>query len=758
MRILKYALLGLGALLLLAGGIIAYVAATFDPNQYKPELVQAVKDRTQRTLRLDGDISLAFWPSIGAKVGRASLSERGSDREFAQFDEAHVSLKLIPLLSRQVVADTVRIKGLRANVVKSKDGGTNMDDLTGEKPRKGKKEKPAPKASPLAIDVAGVVIEDATVTYTDQAAGTRYVLSNLDLRTGRIAPGMPAKLDLSLHAQSDKPKLSLDVKATGSVMANVETGEFAAEQLNVAVNGKTGKDTLDLKVEAPRLRLAADKASGDKVSMVATVTGPDGTTKATLRLPGIEGTSQAFRAGAAQLDLEIKRADLDFKAKVTSPLTGNAQAQQVNLPQLKANITATGPNLPGKRIAGELGGSAAVDGTKQTARADLSGKVADSNIKAHFDVTAFAPLALSFNLDVDQLDMDRYLPAGTGDAAGEHKGKGKGKGNGKGKGKGKREAAGMQREAPFDLTALRELNANGKIHFGSLKANNVKASNVRIDVRAGGGRVDLSPVTADLYQGRLSSAISINAAPAVPTFAVKHNMSGINIGPFLQDLADNDTLEGKGNVTLDVTTKGNTTSAMKKALDGRAELRIANGAIKGIDIAGTVRGARARLGALRGEQTQQTDKKQKTDFSELTASFNIRNGVAHNNDLVMKSPLLRGAGEGDINIGEDTINYLLKASIVGSLKGQGGRGVEDLREVTVPVRLTGPLDSPSYKVDFGAIMTDTARQRVGGEIQKRLGGGASAGDSGAKKDDARKGTEKPGGSSTREAIRGILGR
>jgi AsmA protein len=186
-------------------------------------------------------------------------------------------------------------------------------------------------------------------------------------------------------------------------------------------------------------------------------------------------------------------------------------------------------------------------------------------------------------------------------------------------------------------------------------------------------------------------------------------------------------------------------------------MKVTDGAIRGIDIAGTVRGIRSQLGALRGEKTQQADKAKKTDFSELSATFNIRNGVAHNNDLSLKSPLLRGAGEGEINIGEDTINYLLKASIVGSLKGQGGRGVEKLRDVTVPVRVTGALDSPSYKIDLGAVATGAAKERVTEEIQKRLGGGASTGGGSAKKGQKDK-KEAGSGSSTRDVLRGILGR
>jgi len=136
MKILKYALFALGGLLILIGAIFAYVAATFDPNQYKPQIVQAVKERTQRTLKLDGDIKLSFWPSIGARVVKVSLSERASDKEFAALEEARVSLKLMPLLSGQVVVDTVRVKGLRANLVKTKDGKTNVEDLAGPPPAK----------------------------------------------------------------------------------------------------------------------------------------------------------------------------------------------------------------------------------------------------------------------------------------------------------------------------------------------------------------------------------------------------------------------------------------------------------------------------------------------------------------------------------------------------------------------------------------------------------------------------------------------
>jgi AsmA protein len=786
MKILKYTLFALGGLIVVIGAVLAYVAATFDPNQYKPQVIAAVKEKTQRTLRLDGDIELSFWPSIGAKIGKAALSERAADREFAAVEEAHVSLKLMPLLSGQAIADKVILKGLRANIVKMKDGKTNVDDLTGPP---APKEAPAPReAEPLRVDIAGVEIQNASIQYTDLAAGTKYALSNLDLKAGRIAPGVPTRVELSVHARSDQPKvdlkaalktrlvfepgqaLNLDeldldakgmaagltnlaLKATGAVMANAPKGEFTANKLNVSLKGMSGKDTLDVRAEVPRLHLAGEKAAGDKVSIVARITGPDGVTQAALTLPGIEGSAQAFRSAAAHLDLDLKRGDISIKAKVTSPLAGNAKTQQLSLPQLRANINATGPHIPGKSVTGDLAGSASIDGSKQNARANLAGKVGDSQIKAQFGVTDFTPVALTFNVDIDQLDADRYLPPKPAGGAGEPAAAG-GKKAPEGKGV---PAGAASPEQPFDLAGLRNLRANGKIHVGSLKLNNIKVSNIRADVNASDGRVNLSPVTANLYQGTLSSAVAINAAPATPTFAVKHSMTGINIGPLLQDAASNDTLEGKGNVSLDVTSQGNTVDALKRALNGRAAVKLADGAIKGIDIAGTLRSAKARLGQFKGEQVQAADKTQKTDFSELTATLQFKNGVARNDDLSIKSPLLRGDGAGNINIGDGTLDYLVKASIVGTTKGQGGRDVDELRGITVPVRVSGAIAAPSYKLDFSTMVTDSAKQRIADELEKRLLGGGRQQDDAAKKEGTTKEGTKPGGS-TRDVLRGILGR
>ena len=191
----------------------------------------------------------------------------------------------------------------------------------------------------------------------------------------------------------------------------------------------------------------------------------------------------------------------------------------------------------------------------------------------------------------------------------------------------------------------------------------------------------------------------------------------MSVGPLLRDLARQDRLEGKGNVALELTATGATVSTMKRSLAGAAKVRLRDGALKGINIAELLRRARAAAGKQSG---QAADSKERTDFSELSATFSIKNGVAHNEDLDIKSPLLRIGGSGDIDIGRSTISYALKASVVGTTKGQGGRELDQLAGLTVPVKLGGPLDAMKVEVDYRAVAGDLAKTRVGDKVRDRL--------------------------------------
>jgi AsmA protein len=739
-KIVKFVVLPLVGIAVIAVALAVFITATFDPNQHKPQIVQAVKDKTGRTLKLDGDIKLSLFPNIGATLGKASLSERGSDKEFAGVDDLRVALKLVPLLSKEVVVDTVEVKNLRANLIRFKDGKTNADDLAGS----GDKSAPAAKSQgpQVRIDIDHVAIENATITYTDQAEGTKYALSKLNLKTGRIASGVPSKIDLSFTAQSDKPKLNLDIAlkttvmfdldkknyaldgldfgakgmaagisnlvatAKGDVDAKLASKEFRISKLAIAATGKQEGGDLNVKFEVPKLAVTKDKVSGEKIALDATLNQAKGKITAKLDIPAIDGNAQAFKANEMTANIDLQQEGMTIKAKVTSPLAGSVDAQRIELGKLAVAVNINNPKLPKNPIEATINGAALVDIAKQNASLTFVTKLDDSNINGKAGLAKFTPPFYTFDINIDQLDADRYLP--------------------------KSDPQQKQPEQPLDLSALKGLHVNGSLKIGSLKMSNVKATNVRLEIKAADGRLDISPIAANLYQGALAGALSVQAATP-PAIAVKQNLSGINVGPLLSDAANFDSLEGKGNMSLDVTGQGGTLSAIKKALSGSAAIKLTDGAIKGINIAGSIRDAKAKLGVLKGEKVQAASQAEKTDFSELAATFNIKNGVAHNSDLAGKSPLLRLGGEGDIDIGNESLNYLVKATVVGTAAGQGGKELDELKGVTVPVRLSGPFTSPQYKIDFSGIAagaakavvekkTEEIKAKVQDQVQDRLKG------------------------------------
>src|SRR2546426_5999585 len=211
----KYLWLALAVVAALLGAGILVFALTFDPNRYKDDIERMALERTGRTLRLQGELKLVFFPSLGAGVGGVTLSERGSQREFISLQSARASVKLMPLLRGQVIVDAVRVSGFRAQLVKNKDGSYNFSDLL-----EGKAEKPGPKrkeqSAPVTFDIAGVDIDRAAVAYRDTNTGQEISLSDLKLHTGRIAENAQGKIEFATTAKRNQPPLEAKLALNGT--------------------------------------------------------------------------------------------------------------------------------------------------------------------------------------------------------------------------------------------------------------------------------------------------------------------------------------------------------------------------------------------------------------------------------------------------------------------------------------------------------------------------------------------------------------
>lgn len=657
MRAFRIIGIALGLVLALLAVGVGVLYALFDGERIKGEISRVVLEQTERRLDIAGKLELSVWPDVGIQLGRLSLSEPGGKEEFLALESARVAVAAMPLLSQQVQVRRIEVDGLRATLIKRKDGTLNIDDLTGSKTKKPKVGAGDTPSAPLQIDIAGIKLANAQFTWRDEKSGSATTLSRLDLGTGRV------------QADSGRQTLSVDA-------------------LSLAAKGKNGSDAFELKLDAPKLALSPDKAGGDALNLSASLAGSGRSIVAKLVLSGVEGNAKALKIAKLALDLDAKSGETTVKAHLDSPVTANVAAQTVALEKLGGSIDLAHPQMPMKQLKLPLSGSLRADLAKQSAALDLGTRFDESTIALKLKVAKFAPPAIVFDLDIDQLNVDKYLPP----KAAEDK---------------------SAKEAKLDFSALKGHEVKGSIRIGALQVSKLKLGKLNAKLNLAGGRLDIAPLTMNLYEGTASGSLSLNAAGN--QVGLRQQLTGISINPLMKDLADRDLLEGRGNVALDLASRGDSVTAMKQALGGTASVNLKDGAIKGINLAQTLRDLQGKLGAASGKRensTQQARAGDKTDFSELAASLKIANGVAHNEDLAMKSPFLRLAGAGDIDIGGGRMNYLAKASVVASSAGQGGQGLDQLKGLTVPVRVTGPFEKLSYTLELGSLIADAAKSRV----------------------------------------------
>lgn len=833
---------GIAAILALLVLAIVYLAVTFNPNDYKPTVIQLVKDKKQRTLDIKGDIKLSFWPKIGADLGEITLSEHQSGKQFAAIKSAKVALAVLPLLKSEIVVDTVYLDGAQVNVIQHADGSFNFDDLLSKEEEESKQ---------INFDVQGIKITNTQASFINEGTGAKYSVDQLNLTTGQVALKKPFDVATDFHMMASQPAVDAKAAIKASIMADPEGKHFVVKDLDAQLKGMlldgqdvtvTAKGSVDVdaartvldvsglklamqgdfkgaqrdvSLQAPALKVNPALISSDKVLLSLKQKDANGDLDLAVVLAELKGNQQAVESKGITADVSLNAGARKVEGHFASPVKANLADLVFEVPALAGKFDIKDPALPNGAMQGQfklaananikqeqvkttfdlslaetklngdvsvagfstphigfkvhadtlnlnalLGNTAnkkeaAVSSSKASDKADkpadlsalktlfldgsinigkilyspytLSGlnvgikadgqklslqgldvKLDDTRIQGNIGISQFSKPLYMFDLNIDKLDLNRYLPASEAKAT-ESK---------------PAEKTANSAEQPIDLSALKALNAQGNIRIGWLKYGKTEAKNLNVGLKAQDGLASLDPLNVDVYQGTVRGSVRLDAR-ATPAVTIQQNLQNIAVGPMLVDTINNDMLSGNGNLNLNVTAQGNTVTALKKSLGGSVDLRMADGAVKGFDLAGAIRDAKGKLNVLKGQSNADADKSKKTDFSELTATFNIKNGVAHNDDLAMKAPVFRltkGDSKGDIDIGKEQINYLAKPTLVNSLKGQGGKDAEQLGSVGIPVKITGTFAAPKFGIDMAALGQALAKSLALDALSEKIGG------------------------------------
>ena len=746
------------AILLVLGAVAVWLAFSFDANRYKGVAIDWMKANRNRTLVIAGPVQLSVFPRLEVRLTQVGLSEAGRAVRFAGLDEAALAVEVLPLLRGALVVDRIEAHGVDLSLLRDAKGQRNIDDLMQPGPADAK------NGQAVRFDVHRIDLSDVRVRVKDEAAGIDGELLLKELKTGRIASGVESSVKLVAQFGFRSPALKGELSGSADITPELETKSARLADMNLSYKGDApGASGIDavlkgslawdgtkgaLDAKALALRVTANAAGvklADSTLAIDRFTFDPG--RKALGLAKLQVRLKGTRAGTP-LGMELDWPELDvsgdalkgsalagkFSLGGDAPLTAafksgapSGSFDNVRVPAFQATLTNGGSqrkiegNLRSDLVLQPAKGSVAFDALQLQAQVqepdlkpvtiDVRGKGAASAQSAtwtlagqvnnnRFSTDGSANLAgttpnVKAQAQFDTLDLNTVLPPAKEGVGASSAG-----------------------DAPIDLSPLRSVNATLALRAGSFSYRQYRITDARLDAVLDAGMLRATNLQGKVWGGSVEG--NVFADSRASRVAVKATGSGVNVNALLKDVVAKDLLEGTGRVTLDIETAGRSVAEMKSRLRGNASLQLRDGAVKGVNLAKSLRQAKAALSAKQ-DATQKASQTEKTDFSELSASFQIDGGVARSKDLDLKSPYLRLGGDGALDIAKGRIDYTARATVTDTSKGQDGAELAALKGLTVPVRLTGPFDAIGWQIQWSAVAAGTVRNQLEGKLKERLG-------------------------------------
>ena len=759
----RRSLYAIAGLVLLTAGLALWLVLSFDGERFQRAAVDWMSTRHARRLVFDGPVTLQLWPQPAVAVQRVSLSEPGQPQQvFARIERAALSLKLRPLLlQREVVVDHVSASGAMLRFSRDAAGVRNVDDLLGRVTADS-----APRTGP-ALRIDSLELRDAELELDDAVAGLRGRISVRLLELGAFGPGLVTPLQLQAQAAMSEPPLQaaleldaglsllpapqmdaspvlqldgtslrlrgdgFDVEGLDAALQarvirmaygvgqgrgesqveiqglqlqfggrrlgwQIDSGEMALsrltldvlqrklqlEQLALQLQGRRESGTLAVQLRWPSLAVHGDRLQGSALEGGLQL-GGDARLQLRLKSQSPQGAFERITLPDLQLAIDGQFGSSAVAGELAATLVIEPQPRAVDLQALTLKLRLDEPTLVPLQLA--LDGHLRLSPEAGSGR--LDGRVNEQRVEARLDARFDRPRPLiDLQASSGTLDLDRFTaPARRGAAPAP--------------------AAANQ---ALNLQPLRWADARLQVSVSRLLRAPYRIDALEFLAQVDDGVLDLRRLAGRAWGGRFDASGRADAAGG--NLALRLRAEDVDLRNLLADTTGHDGLRGRARIDADLRSRGASVGALRAALNGSARLTLRPAALRGVDLPQTLRGWRSA--AATGSDTVTSEAARQTEFSELQGSFDVRNGIARNDDLAGRSEFLSLGGEGTIDLVQGRLDYLLRARVINTAGGRAGPEMVLLNGVTVPVELHGPFGNIEWQVRWGTVTAAVAARSV----------------------------------------------
>ncbi len=606
-KIIKILVATVIATTLVLGGAIIFLAKTFDQETLKNKAVQLVYEKTGRNLKVNGPITLTFFPWLGVKIENVALSnpQNFKDNDFAQAAEVGANIKLLPLIWGDIEIGNVTLRNLQLQLIKNSAGINNWQDLaTANNPSVATTTTDKNQKSGLEkLRIGSVTIDNGNISWQDQTLNKKIKISKFNFYSKNISLSRPFSISLSLHLDDLTSTLNGDITVNTQIKLDLthEFYEFKHLQLSGKLKNTTmenfanftGKAEVTLDLKKPSINIDALKFNIAGADIIGTCQGLNITTQ-----PKFSGNLTVSSTNAKEL-MQLLGFDKFFKPAPTSSFKATLllMANSIKLPTIEAHLN-------------------------------------DMLLQGNAE---YATNNLTFNLALNKLDGAIFAPkeaiekTPTTLAAKTHP-------------KTTDVAATNSIVNPKTITTL-----NGKITIGTILFDKLQLTNFTTEITGNTNTINCPQMGFDFYQGKAHGNAKINLSNNIPNINLMLTLENAAIKSLLTNLANFDKFSG----TMTINTNINPGS-----ITGDGRVLISHGSYSGIDIPYEVRRAHAILNA---KPIPQKATPPHTDFDQLTMTFKIDNGTLNTNDLLIQAQDYKVTGQGNANLTAKNINFSLSA-------------------------------------------------------------------------------------------------
>lgn len=702
MKFIKWFVGAIVTLVVLVILAIIVLPKVIDPNDYRDEISALVKDNIGRDLNLDGNLELSVFPWLGIKTAGLRLSQpEGIEGDMLSVNEAQLRLKFAPLLSRRVEIDTIILTKPIVNLITLKSGLDSFSGLAGDDSEQvttaAEKTSPPTTNSPVSLAIQGIEITQGMVVIDDRQAGSKMELSDLSLLTGDLLGGSLANIKATGQFKDasvpDVTRFDLDAQA------NIDIDSLELKLANMLATIVQGQTNLALTLDSLTSKdssIIDAKNVGLKLSGIANVSA---------KIPSISANVESQTATIPVLTATVENMTAQLKNINVSSFIDDPKVlaelliEKFNAAKLLQKLDIDYKPVDDKAMT-SLGLAAKLSGgMNQASVSNLQVNLDETSLTGSAVIRNFDNPKIAFDLILDEINLDRYLPESAEEEVAEQNGS-------------------DALSVPMDMFS--GVNANGSFKANTLTSGGVSLTDIDVLVKSTPGNVSITP-KAKLYDGAIDGVIAFNKAGDTSTLKVKNEIGVVQLGQLLSDASVTERFNGIGKLSVDLLV---TEVNGKQLNSGVISLAANDGQIEGININNIIDQASSAYSALKkldGKEPQTASEIQNqpsdlTDFADLSGTFNLKNFLVTNNDLKVTAPGFNITGQGVMNLEQNTLDYTINLAISDKLSNS-------LAGKSLPVRCRGALDAPSCLPDMKALYKLLLKSKVDqkkAELKDRL--------------------------------------